>query len=502
MNSSAFFATLKQNLFTESMGSIGVIYEDLYFCCEQIFNQLSGEFKPINYEYISKFSEGEELSIFLEIIAEVQHLISDGYLVIIISFGKILEHLELWKKQLIQEKLRQLFYQVNQEKKGQVLWIDELERESINFGFSLNYPLPNRASIRELLASELMSEDFDSLLAGLGEQEIKGIIKGLKNQLSSASIPEILRDYKEKKFKGLGLELLAIPANPSIGGLDRIVEWIEQVAQDFQPLAREMKIPLPRGALLVGPPGTGKTHTAKVCAYRLGFPLINVGVDLVKHRGSDYLKTLLHRVEQLGKSVLYFDEIDKFFEISEQGTLQGSKDVLGVLLTWLQERTSPTLVLATLNRLESLPPELTRAGRFDCLFYVGFPGPRERVEILILYASVYDSRYQSLEDNPLELTAWQRIVDQSGHYTGSELKRVVEIMAKKQFYCGKKDIRFELPDFLSALGQVTSLFSRDSERILIMENRAKMFCLPASTEDRSPFAPLEADLWGDPLIRR
>ncbi len=361
---------------------------------------------------------------------------------------------------------------------------------------SINWSLPGLSEIESILAQELNITESDLALSisGLSWEEIR---LGVRLLDRDQPLKSQLIKFKQQQLRALGLEFLPSPNLPTFGGLERIKQAIAHVALDYSPNARELKIPFPKGWLLAGPPGTGKTFTAKVCAAKLGFPLISVGVDVVKSKGSHYLKQLLERIEMASPAVCYFDEFDKFFDPDAALTGGGqTKEVLGVLLTWLQEKQSQTFVIATLNRLDALPPELTRAGRFDRLFYVGFPSASERKEILQLHAAQYDARY-GVGNGPLSERDWRILLNKTRKFTGAELQDIVTTAVKQQYYGGNRTIELTLDNFLAARAQKTSLFERDTERVLAMENRARYVCEPASEEDTSVFAPAKMNLWGE-----
>ena len=304
-----------------------------------------------------------------------------------------------------------------------------------------------------------------------------------------------LVNYKKSRLRQSGLEFMPPPDVADFGGLDRLKAAIVRVKQDFSPQAREFNLPIPRGWLLVGPPGTGKTFSAKVCASLLGFPLISIGVDSVLAGGASYLKKLLLRIDAVGGAIGYFDEFDKFFaDINNSRT----KEVLGVLLTWLAEKTSSTFVMATLNRFDNLPAELTRAGRFDRIWYVDFPHATERYHIFTIHLSRFDCRYGIVNGevkSPLTFRDWQVLLNQTNNFTGAEIRAMVEDAARDCFYNGKNEIH--LGDLLAVCKQMTSLFARDPESICAMANRAKKHSTPASSPDTGLFAPIEENFWGE-----
>ncbi|MEM8778718.1 MAG: AAA family ATPase [Cyanobacteria bacterium P01_G01_bin.49] len=362
----------------------------------------------------------------------------------------------------------------------------------------VSWPLPCLSEIATLLAEtlDINDESLAVTLAGLSTAEIQA---GLRLIDSAQPIKSQLLAFKRQQLSALGLNFLPTPALSTFGGLDRLKTGIKQVAIDYSVRAQALGIPFPKGWLLAGPPGTGKTFSAKVCAAELGFPLISVGVDVIKSKGAAYLKQLLIRIESASPAVCYFDEFDKFFD--PDAALTGgsnSKEVLGVLLTWLQEKQSQTFVIATLNRLDALPPELTRAGRFDRIFYVGFPQAIERFEILKLHAARFDSRYRDQGNyGPLSQQQWGILLSRTQNFTGAELQALVELAAKNYFYQGTDSLQLHLEDFLQARSQITPLYIRDTERVLGMENRARFVSEPSSTIDNSVFAPPETNLWGE-----
>jgi ATP-dependent 26S proteasome regulatory subunit len=294
-------------------------------------------------------------------------------------------------------------------------------------------PLPSKAAVKLILSEFMLTSDrLSTIAAGLGAEELRiGLRLALEDTdqmfIDYVSIEQSLLKYKIAKLKELGLEFLGEPDISEFGGLDRLKEAVIETVHDFSPQAQELGIARPKGMMFVGPPGTGKTHTAKCIAGQLRWPLISVGIDAIKAGGADLLKILLNRIEATAPCVVYFDELDKFFSSASDA------QILGVLLTWLQEKMSETFVIATLNRLEKLPPELTRAGRFDRLFWIGFPNENERYEIIKLYANKYDQEYKSTYGR-LDRSEWLSILKATDKFTGAELKSLVDRAAKIEFY--------------------------------------------------------------------
>ncbi|AKG21340.1 AAA family ATPase [Calothrix sp. 336/3] len=372
---------------------------------------------------------------------------------------------------------------------------------------SISMPLPSRGEISDIVDDVLiLYSDFDnsdnSILvnasSGLTQEEIR---LGLKLSLNSLDKPTInilakqLLEYKINHFRSFNLNFVGLPNAPDFGGLDLLKQYIENVKYDFLPQARTANIPLPKGCLLVGPPGTGKTLAASAIASILTFPLIRVDTAAVVAGGAIYLKQLLERVEACAPVVLYFDELDKLFAASnESGEDIGSRQILGTLLTWLQDKTSMVFVVATLNRLDSLPPELTRVGRFDEIFYVGFPQAIERKQILMLHLARFDERYKN--GDVMTPKEWRIILNQTVNCTGAELAQIVEKAARALFY-QQREMEIGLQELLEQREMMVPLYVRDTDRILAIENRAKYICQPASSTDTSEFAPIITSFWGE-----
>jgi len=402
-------------------------------------------------------------------------------------------------------------------------------------------PLPhyeeNVALLEELLPTMGLSADVPQLAlsaGGLSTEEIKSGLRLVKAQQevgargqgsevredesalnppasNSSSLapnprslnPDLVQgllDFKIQRLKAFNLSFTPRPNVGNFGGMDRIRTGIEGIKKDFSHQARQHGISLPKGWLLVGPPGTGKTFVSKFCASLLEFPMISVDTGAIASGGASYLRRLIDRIEASAPAVVYFDELDKLFPEAGQASDVQQRQVLGLLLTWLQDKVSQTFVIATLNRLDSLPPELTRLGRFDEIFYVGFPQNGERKDILHLHLARFDERYKD-GLSPLSDKEWRVAINQTVNLTGAELSIMVEKAARRLFHQGEK-VQIELAHLLVIRKEITPLFVRDTDRILKIENIAKGIATPCSSPDSSIFAPEPTNLWGKGLEQK
>ena len=381
----------------------------------------------------------------------------------------------------------------------------------------INIPLPDLSITTKLVSNLVSSFDFNheeitaisTMARGLSTEEIKAAINYSIVTLQSSNlnpkthIENVLLSNKILRLKRLGMQLIESPIVPDVGGLDNLKSIIDKVKIDYSEDARHHKIPLPKGLLLVGPPGTGKTLSANVIAKKLGFPLVIADVGSVVEGGPQFLRELIQRLEAMEQAVAYFDELDKLFTIDSGGEDNNSgrtRAILGTLLTWLQEKRSKIYVVGTLNRLKALPPELTRKGRFDELIYVDFPNAGERRDVMRLHLARFDHRFKKGED-PYSLSEWRNIINNTNKCTSSELAAIVEgaaaDLSRSLLIRGESaNLEVSPSSLLTFRAQITPLFFRDTDRIIALENEARIYCKPASSPDNSAYAPETSSLWG------
>ena len=274
----------------------------------------------------------------------------------------------------------------------------ELE-ESIS---TLELPLPDGEEIGRLLASiaaasgePLPASVLENLAAachGLSEQRVRQLAAralAQRGRLGEADLAEVLLEKRQAIARSALLEYCPTEATVAdIGGLEALKGWLEQRHRAFSEEARRYGLPLPRGVLLVGPQGTGKSLTAKAIAHSWGMPLLrlDVGRLFAGLVGASEARTreMIQWAEAMAPCVLWIDEIDKGFGLGPGGGSDGRSDggtsqrVLASVLTWMAEKRSAVFVVATANAVERLPAELLRKGRFDEIFLLELPRAEER----------------------------------------------------------------------------------------------------------------------------
>ncbi len=339
----------------------------------------------------------------------------------------------------------------------------------------LDLPLPDAAEIRELLSSivratgqSLESAVLEQLTAachGLSEQRVRAMAAralARRGELSETDLVEVLEEKRAAIARSELLEYCPSEATPAdIGGLDALKHWLEQRRMAFSDDARLYGLPLPRGVLLVGPQGTGKSLTAKAIAHSWGMPLLrlDVGRLFAGLVGASEARTreMIQRAEAMAPCVLWIDEIDKGFGLVGRGDGRSdggtSQRVLASVLTWMAEKTSAVFVVATANGVERLPAELLRKGRFDEIFLLDLPSAEERGSILDLQLR----RRRPGHRIPLEV-----LVDRTEGFSGAELEQTV-IEAMHLAYAEHRD--FGEADLIAAASQVVPLSRTAREQL-------------------------------------
>lgn len=234
-------------------------------------------------------------------------------------------------------------------------------------------------------------------------------------------------EYKTRLLSQMGIEL-GKPATIPFGGLDLLREWLMRRRRLFTQEARSLSLPQPKGLLLAGPPGTGKTSVAKNIANILNLPLLQL--DIASLLGSlvgeseGNVRRALKTAEAIAPCILWVDEIEK--ALSGTGDTSGvSQRILGNILTFMSESTSGVFVVATCNDPSALPSELKRKGRFDENFFVDLPTEPERVQILGIHLQRFGIH---LESEYLEA-----IAASTAKFSGAELETLASEAALLAF---------------------------------------------------------------------
>ena len=274
----------------------------------------------------------------------------------------------------------------------------------------LDFPLPDETAIRRILDNliaanagnsrlriDLTEIDKDRLVRaslGLTETEAEGALAlamASDGVLSADDVNTVLQEKKQAVRKSGLLEYVDTDIDlTGVGGLDNLKRWLRRRDNSWLAEAAEYGIPAPRGVLITGVPGCGKSLTAKAVAASWRLPLLRMDIGKVFSgvvgSSESNLRTAIRSAEAAAPAVLWVDEIEKGFSgVGATGDSGTASRVFGSFLTWMQEKTAPVFVIATSNNVQSLPPELLRKGRFDEIFFADLPAPDERAQIWELH---------------------------------------------------------------------------------------------------------------------
>ncbi len=212
-------------------------------------------------------------------------------------------------------------------------------------------------------------------------------------------------------------------ASFELGGFNRLRSWLERAQTGFGERAQALNLDPPKGVLLLGVQGCGKSLAAKVIAQEWGYPLLKLDAGKLYDKYLGESEKNFHRAveiaEALAPCVLWIDELEKAFSCSTMENTDGatSQRILGSMLTWLQESHQGVFVAATANNVDAIPPELMRKGRFDEVFFVDLPSERDRLQIWKIHLS-------RRKQNP-DLLDIGKLVDMTEGFSGAEIEQVV-----------------------------------------------------------------------------
>jgi SpoVK/Ycf46/Vps4 family AAA+-type ATPase len=270
-----------------------------------------------------------------------------------------------------------------------------------------------------------------------------------------------------------------------VGGMDALKSWLSSRGRGFEPAARDFGLEAPRGLLLTGVPGCGKSMIAKAVARSLGLPLLLIDPGAIYGsfvgESESRLRRALAAIEAMVPLVLWVDEIEKGFATGETDQDSGvSRRVLGTFLRWLQERADGVFLVATCNDVKKLPPELLRRGRFDEIFFVDLPEAEELRQILALHLT--------RRKRPPASFDLDAIVSASEGFAGAELERAVVGGLYRSFGEG---CELTTQHLLSELEATIPISRTRAEDIAALRVWAKGRAVPASRQ--APTTPSERD---------
>lgn len=303
-------------------------------------------------------------------------------------------------------------------------------------------------------------EKMSTAFKGLSEFEIEDLLRlavSDDGELTQNDLQIIFSQKQQMILKAGILEMIPLKENiGDIGGLENLKDWLQKKASVFKNIkkASEFGVAMPKGVLIAGVPGCGKSLSAKAAGKLFDAPLLrlDMGRLMGKYVGEseENMRRAIQLAESISPCVLWVDELEKAFAGIGSGGSGGevTTRLFGAFLTWMQEKTSAAFVVATANDITKLPPELMRKGRFDEIFYVPLPNREERKKIFEIH--IGKRRKQDL--NSININA---LVNQTEGYSGADIEGVVSEGVESAFVNGSQALTTN--DILNCIKNTHSL---------------------------------------------
>ena len=253
----------------------------------------------------------------------------------------------------------------------------------------------------------------------------------------------------------------------NLGGLDNLKDWLKKRKTAFGLQALNYGLPTPRGLLLIGIQGTGKSLTAKAIANDWQLPLLKLDVGKlfggIVGESESRLRQMINVAETISPCILWIDEIDKAFSNTDNRSDSGTSNrVLATFISWLSEKTKPVFVIATANNIDLLPIEIIRKGRFDEIFFLDLPEKEEREEIFKIHL-------QTFRPNSWESFDYSQLAQASESFSGAEIRQSIIEGMYHAFYEKRE---FTTEDICLALNELIPLAHLESDQMIRLQQWA------------------------------
>ena len=335
----------------------------------------------------------------------------------------------------------------------------------------INYELERLIQSLNIEIDEQILESLTRACQGLSLERIRRVLSKIiatYKTIDENSIKLLLNEKKQIISQTEILEYWSVDATISkIGGVDNLKNWLKKRQTSFGVQASNYGLPTPRGLLLVGIQGTGKSLTAKAIANEWQLPLLKLDVGKlfggIVGESESRLRQMIEVAETISPCILWIDEIDKAFNNnSSTGDSGTSNRVLATFISWLSEKTKPVFVVATANNVDILPLEIIRKGRFDEIFFLDLPQKQEREQIFKIHI-------QEFRPNRWELFDYSKLAQLSEAFSGAEIRQsIIEAM----YHAFSEKREFTTEDICLALTQIIPLSQLENNQTLKLKNWA------------------------------
>jgi SpoVK/Ycf46/Vps4 family AAA+-type ATPase len=349
----------------------------------------------------------------------------------------------------------------------------ELEKEVI----VIDYPFPDAVEAGEILAdtvehlkpgtlAKLTEQESEALLRGflgLTADEIAAVTRKIvlrKGRIDNTALEEVIEEKRQILRKSEILEFVASPIRMRhVGGLKNLKRWAQLRLRGFTQEARNFGLPIPRGLLITGISGCGKSLAIQALADLWSLPLLRLDMGRVfsgfAGTPEESLRRAILTVEAVSPAILWIDEIEMGISVFSDSVESGATSrIFASFLTWMQEKKAPVFIAATANDIDRLPPEMIRKGRFDEVFFVDLPRHEERTEIVKIHLEKRGKRASEVSIDGLARS--------TDGYTGAEIEQAVVTALYEAF---AQDRELEINDIYRALGNMVPLSVTMKEQI-------------------------------------
>ena len=386
----------------------------------------------------------------------------------------------------------------------------------------IDFPLPSREEVKSIISAfleqyknvqgvtinvdnELLDKSVDASI-GLTKLEIDNCLARAlvsNRRIDASDLKGILAEKKQIIRKTGILEYIDSQLNLNdVGGLQTLKKWLELRSHCFGDEAMKFGVKPPKGVLLTGIPGCGKSLTAKCVATAWNMPLLRLDMGKIFQgvvgSSESNIRLALKTAEAISPSILWIDEIEKGLSGASGGGGDGgtSVRVFGTLLTWMQEKTSPVFVFATANNINGLPPELLRKGRFDEIFFVDFPSSEERKKILEIHISKLGRNKADFDLNRLAELSGESQFGKDVVLAGAELEAWVSdalIQAFSRRIDGEQNADLSMKDFETTIKRVVPMGQMRKDEFLKIREWANENAVSASLSQNTPNGVVQSE---------
>ena len=387
----------------------------------------------------------------------------------------------------------------------------------------VDFPLPDETEIRSLLDNMIATNSQGGRIRvevdEQGRERIAKAAMGLtvheaENAFARAMVDNgvlsnddvhVVLEEKRQTIRKSGL-LEFVPADidlDDVGGLQNLKRWLDKRNNSWMAEAADYGLPAPKGLLMTGVPGCGKSLTAKAIASAWGLPLLRLDIGKVfaglVGSSEQNMRNAIRAAEATAPCVLWIDEIEKGFSGATGGGGDSgtSTRVFGSFLTWMQEKTSPVFVIATANNVSGLPPEFLRKGRFDEIFFVDLPTGIERRDVwdLHLRKRLHNENVSAGIDLTEDLVA--RLADATEGYAGAEIEQAV-VVGLFDAFAERRPL--DETDLFRAVDNMVPLSVTQAEQIAAIRSWAATRAIAATAaEDRTGYGAASNSTGPPPL---